>query len=551
MKNMSRWGNIGLKMKLIIVIQGILLTILIAAHQWIISRIEHDTLKSAEDKARMVADGLINGLNTLMVTKVANVDVISNHASRSMFIKKMGESENIKEARIVRAKQLDEEFPAGMPEEQPIDEIDQRVLASGKPEFLHIKSADGGAGIRAVMPFIASKNYRGTNCLKCHGVDEGFTLGLANVTVDVEQELQALKRINIMIWIGQVILQIILFFVLSRLVSGLLRQFGGEPAYVIDIVKQISTGNLSEEIITKNGDNTSLLAAIKHMQSGLKDIIGGVLQTANLVAQEALALSASSRQGLNAAENQSDAISSAAAAVEEMTVCIGHISDNAVDTHKNSSAAGTWAKEGADVVKGVIVEMDKISAAVATSTNSITALGEKSNQISSIAKVIKEIAEQTNLLALNAAIEAARAGEQGRGFAVVADEVRKLAERTYLATQEIVSMIKTIQESTTETVAEISKESAHVNEGVQMVNLAGNAMDKIQDGVQKVLSSVEDISSSLREQRISSDQLAKNIEGVVHTTEETSHIIREVAVSANNLEQQALSLKESVGKFRL
>lgn len=551
MNSMNWWGNIGLKMRLIIIIQGILLTILVAAQQWIVARIEHDTLKSAEDKARMVADGLINGLNTLMVTKIGTVDVISNHASRSMFIKKMSESENIKEVRVVRAKQLDDEFPAGMPEEQAVDETDHRVLKSGKPEFLHIKSADGSAGIRAVMPFIASKNYRGTNCLKCHGVDEGFPLGLANVTVDVEQELQALKRINIMIWIGQVILQIILFFVLGRLVSGLLKQFGGEPAYVINIVKQISTGNLSEKIVTKNGDSTSLLAAIKYMQSGLKDILGGVLQTANLVAQEAHALSGASRQGLNAAENQGDAIASAAAAVEEMTVCIGQISDNAVDTQKNSSDAGVWAKEGAGVVRGVIVEMGKISAAAATSTNSITALGEKSNQISNIVKVIKEIAEQTNLLALNAAIEAARAGEQGRGFAVVADEVRKLAERTYRATQEIVSMIKIIQDGTTDTVAEISKESVHVNEGVQMVNLAGSAMDKIQGGVQKVLSSVEDISSALGEQRLSSDQLAKDIEGVAHTTEETSNIIKKVAISADNLEQLASSLKESVGKFKL
>lgn len=551
MNSMKWWGNIGLKMKLIIVIQGILLTILIAAQQWIVARIEHDTLKSAEDKARMVADGLINGLNTLMVTKIGNVDVISNHASRSMFVKKMSESENIKEVRVVRAKQLDDEFPAGMPEEQPIDEVDHRVLKSGKSEFLHIKSADGSTGIRAVMPFIASKNFRGTNCLKCHGVDEGYTLGLANVTVDVEHELQALKRINILIWIGQVILQIVLFFVLSRLVSGLLRQFGGEPAYVIDIVKQISTGNLSENIATKKGDNTSLLAAIKHMQSGLKDIIGGVLQTASLVAQEAQSLSKSSRQGLSAAEKQSDAIASAAAAIQEMTVCIGQISDNAVDTKKNSSDAGAWAKEGAEVVRGVVVEMNKISTAVGSSTTSITALGEKSNQISNIIKVIKEIAEQTNLLALNAAIEAARAGEQGRGFAVVADEVRKLAERTYHATQEIVSMIKIIQDGTADTVTEISKESVHVNEGVQMVNLAGTAMDKIQGGVQKVLSSVEDISSALGEQRLASDQLAQNIEGVAHTTEETSQIIKEVASTASNLEQQASSLKESVGRFRL
>jgi methyl-accepting chemotaxis protein len=181
----------------------------------------------------------------------------------------------------------------------------------------------------------------------------------------------------------------------------------------------------------------------------------------------------------------------------------------------------------------------------------ITSLGEQSHQISNIVMVIKEIADQTNLLALNAAIEAARAGEQGRGFAVVADEVRKLAERTTQSTQEIAAMIQSIQAGTDNAVAGMSEGSTRVNEGVRMVGRAGSSMELIQDGVQKVLAAIGDISASLREQNASSNQIARNVEGIARMTDETSTIVRDVAASADQLEQLAAALKDSVGQFKL
>ena len=405
--------------------------------------------------------------------------------------------------------------------------------------------------MRTVVPFIASKNFRTTNCLKCHGVDEGAVLGAASVTIDVKDDLAHIQKVNTLIWVGQGILQIILFFVIGQIVRRLLSQLGGEPAYVIDIVRHIAKGNLSELIVTRSGDSFSLLAAMKQMQAGLKDIIGGTLQTADKLTQAAQQLATSSHQVLKASERQSDASASVAASVEEMTVSVAQITENAADAQKHASDTGNLAKEGSVAVKDVIVEMNKISEAVLTSSSLITTLGDQSIQISNIVKVIKDIAEQTNLLALNAAIEAARAGEQGRGFAVVADEVRKLAERTTRSTQEITEMVDAIQGGTDNAVAGMAEGSTRVSESVQMVGHAEKSMSKIQDGVQRVLASVGDISLALSEQSSASHQIARNVEGIAQMTEETSTIIKEVAMSSDHLEQLASQLKKSVDQFKL
>ena len=545
------WGRIGLQLKLQLLIQGFLIVVLVAAQQWVLMQFEHQVLSAAEQRATGVGDGAINGLNTLMLIKAGDKDVISDSKSRALFIQKIGSSEGVREMRIVRGKAVDDEFDGGLPQEQPVDDMDRRVLASGKTEHKMITSRDGEASLRTVMPFIAKKNFRSINCLRCHGVDEGAVLGVASVVIDIKDDLATIQKVSTWIWIGQGILQILLFFVIGFIVRRLLRQLGGEPAYVIDIVRQIAKGNLSGEIVTRTDDGGSLLFAMKQMQSGLRDIIGGTLQTAHMLAQAARQLADSSHQVLSASERQSDASASVAASVEEMTVCVAQISENAADAQKYASEAGSLAKDGSNVVQSVIVEMDKISEAVTTSSSVITSLGEQSQRISNIVKVIKEIADQTNLLALNAAIEAARAGEQGRGFAVVADEVRKLAERTTLSTQEIASMIQAIQGGTNDAVEGMSKGDARVNEGVQMVDRAGQSMEKIQTGVQKVLASVDDISASLREQSSASNLIAKNIEGIAQMTEETKAIVQEVSASADSLEQLAAKLKESVGIFKL
>jgi len=545
------WSKLSLALKLQVLIQGFLIVILIAAQLWISTQFESQVLYAAKERAITVADGAINGLNILMITKGAKSEIIGDKESRAQFIQKFSLSEGIKELRVIRGKGVDDEYhKPKLPEENVVDDMDRMVLSSGKSDSKMSKDGDE-AWLRTEIPFIAKKEFRGIKCLECHGVDEGTVLGAASITINIKDDLAKIRKINTLIWIGQGLLQLILFFVIGYMVRHLLRQLGGEPAYVIDIVRQIAKGNLSGKIATRTGDNSSLLAAMKQMQAGLKGIIGGVLQTADNVSQSAQQLATSSHDVLTSSERQSDASASVAASVEEMTVSVGQISENAADARRHASGTGNLAKEGSSAVQEVIVQMNKISETVSDSSTLITSLGEKSHQISSIVNVIKEIADQTNLLALNAAIEAARAGEQGRGFAVVADEVRKLAERTALSTQKITEMVKTIQGGTDRAVASMEEGSARVSESVKIVEHAEGSMAKIQDGVLKVLSSVGDISQALTEQSSASTLIAKNVEGIALMSEETSTIMKDVAASADHLQKLAAQLKESVGQFTL
>ncbi len=267
---LSRWEKLSLQLRLHILIQGCLIIILIVAQLWLMDQFRHHSLEAVELRAEAVADGAINGLNTMMVTKFGDDDVITDKAARALFIQKMGAAENINELRIIRTKQLESQYSAGLPQEQPTDAIDYKVLAGGKKEFNLMPGSDGAASIRAEVPFIASKNFRSTNCLKCHDVAEGTVLGAASVTIDVTDDLARIQKDNVMLWFGQGIMQIFLYFGIGLIVRRLSRQLGGEPGYVIDIVRKIAKGNLSQQITTRVGDSTSLLAAVKQMQSERK-----------------------------------------------------------------------------------------------------------------------------------------------------------------------------------------------------------------------------------------------------------------------------------------
>jgi methyl-accepting chemotaxis protein len=281
------WDGIRLQFKLQILIQGSLILILLAAQQWLSAQFESLVLATAKERANEVADGTINGLNLLMVVSGGKDLIISDKENRALFIKKMSASEGVKELRIVRDKVINDQYKdEGLPQEKIADDMDRRVLASGIAEFKIISNGEGESLLRTVVPYIAKKDFRGTDCLSCHSLKEGTVTGVTSVTIDIKNDMATLRKVSYWIWFGQVLLQIILFFVIGAIVRRLLRQLGGEPEYVIDIVKQIASGNLSGEIDIKatKGHEASLLYALKSMVAGLSRVIDGqqrVVEAAN------------------------------------------------------------------------------------------------------------------------------------------------------------------------------------------------------------------------------------------------------------------------------
>ena len=319
-----------------------------------------------------------------------------------------------------------------------------------------------------------------------------------------------------------------------------------------DAMSQIQTSNdLSRRVAVTARDEIGQIGhSFNQMIHSFQEIIQQVVSNAHGVMQAAGKLSESSHRVAVRSQSQSDATASMAAAVEEVTASIGHVADSSQETHDIAHESGESSAQGGEVVQGAATEMTKIAESVNQSSQFIQRLGEHSNQISAIVNVIKEIADQTNLLALNAAIEAARAGEQGRGFAVVADEVRKLAERTARSTEEITAMIGSIQNGTQHAVESMQEGCARVTEGVAMANRAGDSMSQIRDGANRVISAVSDISSALREQSSASSQVAQQVEIIARMTEENSAAANEIAGEAQQLESLAGTLESAVSRFK-
>ena len=296
-------------------------------------------------------------------------------------------------------------------------------------------------------------------------------------------------------------------FLVSR---SIVKQLGGEPATAIDLMSRAAEGDLTVEVHSPY--KGSILDSAGVMVRSIRNMVTEISQNSTRLTQDTERISAASRDVALASQKQLDATQSIAAAIEEMAVSIHHISDSAKDIQENPLTSVGLSEEGFKRIQEASEEINEIAASVTDASGRIRKLEERATQISSIAGVIKGIAEQTNLLALNAAIEAARAGEQGRGFAVVADEVRKLAERTSSATIEIERMIAGVQADTVEVVTVMDTALSQVSAGVQAANGAANLLQQIKDGAQITLNRMNDVADGTKEQSVASDNSFKAAE---------------------------------------
>lgn len=330
---------------------------------------------------------------------------------------------------------------------------------------------------------------------------------------------------------------------------GILLQLGGEPKLAADVMQRVAAGDLTASV--NDAPSGSMLHALSSMVASLRQMVTEINTDADNLVSNAERIATASDEVSKAAEHQADATSAMAAAIEELTVSSNHISESARETSVDSTAAVELSGQGTQRVQQAANAIRTISGTVSDASQLIRALEERAKQVSSIANVIKDIAGQTNLLALNAAIEAARAGEQGRGFAVVADEVRKLAERTSGATTEIEQMILGIQSDTTGAVEAMNAALPEVQEGVELATSASQSLQAIEEGARRTLERIGEVADATREQSAASTSIAQRVEQIANMVEETTTTIRGTAASAHQLEKIANNLKALIGRFRV
>ncbi len=362
------------------------------------------------------------------------------------------------------------------------------------------------------------------------------------------ETLASSSRANLLLVVGIVVIAGLLALLTQQLMRAVLRPL----LKTVSVAQAIASGNLCNHIEVESQDEAGQMQqALIVMQNNLRQMIDTIRNESTQLHNTAVYLNQTSQNIVEGASEQADSATNVAAAMEQMIHNIQQISEHARNAQGISSQSEQLASSGGQVILDVVDGMSRIADAVNQSSSTISVLGQSSEEIYSIIQVINSIAEQTNLLALNAAIEAARAGEAGRGFAVVADEVRNLAARTSQSTQEITQMIERIRSSTEQAVSSMATGVERVSSGVSLAQQAGASINEIRHGAQRAAAMVQEISSTIAEQSKASNEVALRVEQISVVAQRNHASIHQLAAATEQMESVVKAMQSSVARFNL
>ncbi len=534
-----KFKNWSLKAKLQSTIQATIVVVLAIAQVIISADLREESKVLAVEKGAQIANEIIDSSNMLMVT-----GQIANENYRKLLIQKVASSSNVKSVQYVRVQQVVDQFGPGLPEEKIRDDVQRQAIESRKPSVIFSEDDRGMPILRVVTPYAASKDFHGTDCTSCHAVQEGTVLGASDVVIDMKPDFDRIDHMEMQILIGQVALQVFLFFFIGYCVNRYVRR----PAHAVsNEFRNIMEGNLDTELdISGRDEMGSLLCEIQTMQCYLRTMVDEIVTSVGQMQQGIMDMDDRvSSVAANAVDEQ-DHIQQIASTMEEFSQSIAEVASMAADSLNDARAMEEVINANAERMHSQInPAMSKAVGTVQSSSRTIANLSAAIQKIGTIANAIKDIAEQTNLLALNAAIEAARAGEQGRGFAVVADEVRKLAERTANSTKDIASTIGEINAISEDAVKSMEGAITDVENGVALVHLNGEGLEKIKAAMVNVDERMEHIATAMREQSAASENVANSLERVTGLVDNNTQSVRDAKDAAEELAGSANELKKA------